>query len=318
MTISGKLRGENFRIPEHKATQEPSYEAELIQRISSIIAEKRAQTVGSGRSADVILLNIWPDKGDLKPWVVKQENRLTKEQEALGTSLTTELMAQDRAYSIVATTRAKNPELPLAKIPQPLSVLEHDSKHWMVMEYIPGETLFERALKVFLHNLNEDGDAQLNPETISHMRRDELIDTISEDEYRNLLPPRLVEDMNERGVEIGEEHFFFIANMANRYTKGPGKILTPLQFDKLNNTIQTLHKNGLWHRDLHPSNVQIMPDGDIAILDFGLSLQAERGTVPENGIYNVDLGDNFRQKSIQLPSDERMLETYQKIARKIK
>jgi|GEM_PF-5500920 len=319
MTISGELRGENFRPHERKEAKNISNgDRATIENIETIIRGKRANTVGSGRSADVILLDIWGDENGLTPWVIKQENRRTREQDALNTNLDHEFVTHDRAYTLIEAAKACHPEKVFAKIPKPLSTLVHEEKRWFVMEYVPGETLFERALKVFLLSHNQEADAMLNPEMIKHMHRDELIDTLSEDEYRNLLPPRLVEEMNNNQVEISEEHFFFIGNMANRSTKGPSRILSPEQQEKIENTINELHRNGIWHRDLHPSNVKLMPDGDVAILDFGLSLSTERAKIPERGVYTIDLGNNFQEKVLRLPSDEDMISTYQKISRKIK
>ncbi|MEK7183257.1 MAG: hypothetical protein AAB776_01340 [Patescibacteria group bacterium] len=319
MTISGELRGERFQPHERREAKNISNgDRATIENIETIIKDKRANTVGSGRSADVILLDIWAEETGLAPWVIKQENRRTREQDALGTTLDDEFITHDKAYSLIEAAKARHPEKIFAKIPKPLSTLTHEEKRWFIMEYVPGETLFERSLKVFLLTHNQDDDATLSPEIIKHMQRDELIDTLSEDEYRNLLPPRLVEEMNNNQVEISEEHFFFIGNMANKATKGPSRILTPEQQEKIENTISELHRHGIWHRDLHPSNVQLMPDGDVAILDFGLSLSTERGKIPERGVYTIDLSNNFQEKVLRLPSDEDMISTYQKISRKIK
>ena len=92
-------------------------------------------TVGSGRSADVTLLDIWEDS-TLKPWVIKQEVRRTPEQKLLDTTLDDELRYHDAAYRAIENAIAENPGKQFARIPKPLSLLKDETRQWLLMDYL--------------------------------------------------------------------------------------------------------------------------------------------------------------------------------------
>lgn len=322
MTISGELR-EMGRVMTEDKERKDSYflsesEKRTVKKIETIMKERGKEIVGSGRSADVFLLNIWEnaEKG-VTPWVIKQESRRTREQEILETSLEKEMYLQDKAHQIIERAEKDNPDKKYARIPKPLSLLMQEKKKWLIMEYIPGETLFERAMRQVLITYNED-NVLLSKEDIEAMSKEEMLDLLSSDEYRSLLPPRVLEELNNGG-ELDEQSFIYIGLLANRSTKGPSKILTLEQYEALENTLNELHKNRLWHRDLHASNIKLGPTGDMTILDFGLSTTRTEEEIREGkGLYTLDVGHAFHERVLRLPSDEGMLEQYQKIARKIR
>lgn len=319
-SISSELRGLEPREPYERtdAGLVSETERQQIEKIERIILDGRSDIVGSGRSADVILLDIWtPEKKGVTPWVIKQESRRTTEQNELNTTLKNEMVIQDRACRVIQAAQEKEPNKHFARIPKPLSLLEKAGKKWLIMEYIPGETAFERALRQVLLAYNED-EPQISKEKIFQMNKDDLVATLCEDEYRNLLPPRLLESLNHGG-ELDEQSFLFVALLANRATKGQSPVITGKQYEALKNTIDELHRNHIWHRDLHASNVQIEPDGSVAILDFGLAtLRSENEIREGKNVYAIDLGNMMQEKTLRLPSDEGMLEQYDKISRKVR
>jgi serine/threonine protein kinase len=321
MRTSGELREHRFSPERENPEKEIARtDDDVIEKIEEIFNEGRKDIVGSGRSADVVILDIWANVPEGKtPWVIKQENRRTREQESLNTSLENELRLQAKAYTVIERARAENPEKPFARVAEPLKILTQpkNGKKWLIMEFIEGESLFERAMRQVLLAYNED-EAGMPKENINKLKKDELIDLLSDDEYRNLLPPRILEELNNGG-ELDEQHFLPIALLANRVNKGASPVINATQYAALSNTISELHKHRLWHRDLHASNVQVEPNGNIALLDFGLSLERTPEEALEGtGIYTVDLGNAFHERVLRLPSDEDMLAQYEKVSRKIK
>lgn len=50
------------------------------------------------------------------------------------------------------------------------------------------------------------------------------------------------------------------------------------------------HSNGIYHRDLKPANVLRLENGEWAVSDFGLAVEAERGTTPLTSTFRAGLG----------------------------
>lgn len=285
-----------------------------IDRIETLFQENRTVVVGSGRSADVVILDIW-NNGTTKPWVVKQEVRRTREQKLLNTSLEGEMQLHDLAYLAVESAMEENPGKPFARIPKPLSLLKDTERQWLLMDYLPGDNLFVHTLRAHLLNFETDDEAK---ERIALMTRDELIVEITSDTFINTLPARLVQELSDGTLdELGEQHWRMIALGVNRSSKGPSVVFNARQHEALANTIDALHKAGIHHRDLHPGNVQILPDGSVGLLDFGLSTIAEKDGTKDKGLYTVDVGHEFDDKKVTLLADDECLKGFWDVARKI-
>lgn len=51
-----------------------------------------------------------------------------------------------------------------------------------------------------------------------------------------------------------------------------------------------IHSNGVYHRDLKPANVLRLENGEWAVSDFGLAVEAERGTTPLTSTLRAGMG----------------------------
>lgn len=227
-----------------------------------------------------------------------------------------ELRAQDRAFSIVEEARKQHPEKQFARIPRPYSYVRDEKSSWLIMECIDGETLFERALRTFIAS-HTDEHSPWTSDQLMTMRKDALVEAAMHAEIINLLPPRYLEEMNS-GAELDDEHFIGIALQANRFTRGASKVLSTEQFTALENTMQELHRNGLYHRDLHASNVMIDRENNVVVLDFGAAVIRSRQEVAQgSNVYTIKTEDDdgTRYRTI---TDENMLADFAKVARKVK
>lgn len=317
MTISGELRelGSNQRTVRERKDAGDITESDrtAINRIETMFKEAHWKPVGSGRSADVTVLDIW-EENTTQPWVIKAEQRRTREQELLGTSLEKELALHEAAYRALETARAANPEKSYGRIPKPLSLLRDETHQWLLMDYLPGDNLFVHTLRAHLLHFETEDDAR---EEIKTLQKDALLERLLSPTFINTLPARLVAELQDGVIEeIDEQHWRMIALGVNRMTKGPSVILTRNQYDTLRNTIEALHKAGIHHRDLHAGNIQILPDSTIGLMDFGLA-SLDKDETSEKGRYTVNVGHELEERKVALLPDNDALNHYWEVARKV-
>jgi len=274
--------------------------------------------IGDGRSGDVKMLTIDADSDLSKTWVLKIEREKTKEQEALNLTMRDELLLHSRAMDILVRARIANPDKLYADIPEIIGFMNEWEKPVLFIEYVEGNTLFERALKEFIITYtvddpdSDEGREEINE--IQEMTKEELIDRASEPDLVNVLPPRYRHEIQLEGGQLDENAFIGIALDVNRLTKGQSKIINEKQFEALTNTVKLLHAKGFHHRDLHASNIMIKPDGTVSIIDFGLSVDTR--ALETGSVYTENIGNAMQERYVKLMKDLEMLETYYKVARK--
>ena len=319
---SGEIRSRvaQFRETDIRSETLSPDEQLIVAEIRKRYNAGRGIHVGEGRSGLVVTIDGWTEQAEhqgLKPWVIKSEQRLTPEQRALGLNLKKEAELQTTAHRIISEAQTRRPDLKFADIPS-VHQLFYDTEtepqtRWLIMDYVEGETLFERALKQFLIHATDTSEADVH-----NLKKDDLLTLVLDDSVINLLPPRYVAALNGLGeeqlTELNEEQFIGIALEANRYSRDTSPVISANQYEQIKNTIQALHASGFHHRDLHSSNIIIQPDGNVAIIDFGLSLHDAQKT--RDSVYTQTQESFFAAQTIRLPADLTMLDQYYKIARK--
>lgn len=249
-------------------------EQKVVDAIEARIREGGASLVGSGRSADVVILDIWDDAqaSSHQPWVIKQEHTRTDPQELLDISLTDEMVLQEKAFHCIHTTMqratsAHGATESYARIPLPLSIFTDQQRRWFIMEYIRGDTLFERALKVYLHAIHGHDEqllvTQKRPELLSLLQRTTEYTAMSPD------TKACIEDSIYLGQPIDERIF---PHLLKDLHAAQQTLLPVAHVLALRQSLTALHHAGIYHRDLHPSNILLEPNGGVAIIDFGLAV----------------------------------------------
>ena len=66
--------------------------------------------------------------------------------------------------------------------------------------------------------------------------------------------------------------------LADRIAEGPIPVDEALPIAKqIAEALEAAHEAGVIHRDLKPANIKVKDDGNVKVLDFGLSRQAKPG-----------------------------------------
>lgn len=302
-------------------------EQEMVAAIERRIALGDFHTIGQGRSADVYKLDIWDEPEveqlGLRPWVIKSELRPTLQKTAVGNTLETEMLLQQTAHDIIAAAQEQSPDLPFARIPKPISLFCDTERQWLLMEYMEGDTLFERAVRAWVMRFRDPSfvDERDEPDgpPLHAWHRDRLIRALQDNDLAPMLPqrPGPVDPAAERDVD--EQVFPGLALVARRERADVhGEefgILTPRQFQALKNTLVALHKAGFWHRDVHPSNVVLLEADEVALIDFGLSLhdpeRLRRSVDPHDRLYELESAFGM----VLLPKDDQLLPILDKLTR---
>lgn len=308
-------------------------ERSVVANMAEYIDRHAYNVVGTGRSARVMELDMWnelpEDRAGAKSWVIKEEVTAELAQRELGITMEDEFRLQAIAWRIIQLAREQYPDKPFAHIPEPLALfymgddVETAKPQWIAMEKVEGDTLFNRVLREFLLEYVMESER----EEVMEMDKEDLLDRINNGQELSAIPGlygRVNALPPERPQLVDENDFRKFENHVNTYIyrRSDRTVLTQEQYIALHNTMTALHRAKFHHRDLHPSNIFVRPDGTVSLIDFGASVHKPQGAIireggeREGGIYDIDIGNMFGSKRIRLPVDDQWMKNYCEAARR--
>jgi tRNA A-37 threonylcarbamoyl transferase component Bud32 len=82
--------------------------------------------------------------------------------------------------------------------------------------------------------------------------------------------------------------------------------------DKIRLKKNLLHRNNIFHNDLHDENIMVITDGtlDIRIIDFGMALSSKTVLLKEKLYDNSSLNSIFERRKLIKPASELLLYYY--------
>ncbi len=253
-------------------------EATLLSAIERELQQGRYSLLGEGNAAHVVALDRDEQAHDPAPWVIKKikikPGVTSNELHTSSEELIHEMEMQELAFRLVEHARIRTPEKPFASVPRPIALLIDEAQLYMVMDRIPGETLYDRAARVWLRQFFLSDKAlgeTYNFKDFDNWPAKKVWDIIKGETFVFALPGSVSDNL--LGRQRGTPRMFFdlasAARNSDRDTVYP--IVTPEQTAMVANTVECWNGAGFLHRDLHGANVMMHPDGHVSILDFGTS-----------------------------------------------
>ncbi len=251
----------------------------MQQQIESAFADHRYRSVGEGSTGHVRIISK-KDSGGETPWVVKTRIAEPPSHATTKRTFKTEWQMHQQAYTLITDAAEKAPGQ-FTRIPKPIGTLESATSHQSILEYIEGETLFERALRFLLLRYAASEEDEQN---IATGNREELVNLAVSENYIDIFSSETQNDIRfalrqpSRTIPaLTEEHFEeIVAAGGKRNNEIP--LLSHKQHRQLERTIALLHANTISHADFHPSNIMMQKDGTMVIIDFGLSRKVTTST----------------------------------------
>jgi tRNA A-37 threonylcarbamoyl transferase component Bud32 len=234
-----------------------------------------------------------------------------------------EFAMQSQAHAIMADNKSSD----FAEIPEPLLYHEAEIKseetkdrlrqeglkivsdkiEILLMDYIEGEDLAEN---LYREVVKHHPDLKFLRDEAERLKLNDLHGYVSS--YLGFKRPggkHLDEGMKNFEKEIVHNQN---AERIIKFLRAKGYTMDPMILAKIKNTLERLHANNLFHRDLHERNIMLTydPDGKlekVTIVDFGSAIKVE-GDIRGQDIYDLDTDK-------KLVSDEMILRRYEPLAK---
>ncbi len=247
---SGELRGDKERM---------KMENELLEEFLKITDQK---LVGHGTVGEIYCYT--SDKA--KAEVVTKVDKSGSPRHPLQNSLRVEFEMQKDAWRRVKKWQELYPKVEFATVPKPVAFLRaDDGREAIVMERVRGKNLWHLALENYIrtnaeHFKKEAGVDLKEIEQACEAGEDGIVDFLFQ------RAPGRLRDLFVRGENKTIEQEVW----RECYRKGSA-IITPEQFSKILKFTLMAKREKFYHRDFHSRNVMIGDDGEVYVIDFGLS-----------------------------------------------
>ncbi len=289
-------------------------ESAILDGLEAEILGGNFQFLGEGNFASVMVLdrsryNSGPEGGSVEGQVVVKRLKVPEgisriRRETMVELLRVEMHMQEHARRLIILAREREAEVAqregrppkeFAFVPRPVALMHGNKEILMVMDRVPGMTLFQKAAKEWLNGVLGE-DFVESAEDIKRVMRQSMSDERAERFVARVAPEGVrIGDMPPAMAEkriYGSDVISVLPNslLNNAVWKDPATpvmflqlamaarqmrvdeefpIVSPEQTEAVKNSIKVLNNGGLLHGDLHGNNVMQQPDGKMAIIDFG-------------------------------------------------
>jgi tRNA A-37 threonylcarbamoyl transferase component Bud32 len=279
-----RVRLSPFERPEMKIEDKKR----VLNAFTEAFLDKSHQTrLGAGTTAEVMANNSDPA---LKKFVSKFAYA-DRPHHGILNNLETEFEQQLNAWRMTEGWKTKYPKAPRVRVPEPIGYVRKDDNEVLVMERVRGKTLWRLLMENYLRT---EGIA-------SGQLSDRDADDLAQHPDDSYVEDFLIRRTNMAQYYQQGRHKEIEKTMWDNCYRKQSAIVTEDQFKAIQTFAALSKREKFWHRDFHPKNVMISDNGDVFVIDFGLSTQG----MDESDAMNIE---NFGQEIMMTAGYEGLIE----------
>ncbi|MFA5854267.1 MAG: phosphotransferase [Patescibacteria group bacterium] len=260
----------------------------VLNAFTETFLDKSNQTrLGAGTTAEVMANNLDPALSKF----VSKFAYADRPHHGILNDLETEFEQQLNAWRMTEGWKTKYPKAPRVRVPEPIGYVREGDNEVLVMERVRGKTLWRLLMENYLRT-----------EGIASGR---LTERDAEDLAQHP-DDSYVEDFLIRRTDMAQyyqhgRHKEIEKTMWDNCYRKQSAIVTEDQFKAIQAFAALSKREKFWHRDFHPKNVMISDNGDVFVIDFGLSTQG----MDEKDAMHIE---NFGQEIMMTAGYEGLIE----------
>ena len=279
-----RVRLSPFERPEMKLEDKKR----VMNAFTEAFLDKSHQTrVGAGTTAEIMVNALDPALNKF----VSKFAYANRPHHGVLNNLETEFEQQLHAWRMTENWKTKYPKAPRVRVPEPIGYMREDDNEVLVMERVRGKTLWRLLMENYLRT---EGIAS------GHLSERDA-DDLSHDPDDHHIEEFLIHRTDIAQYYQQGRHKEIEKIMWDTCYRKQSAIVTEEQFKAIQTFAVLSKREKFWHRDFHPKNVMIGDDGDVFIIDFGLSAQG----MDEKDAMNIE---NFGQEIMMTAGYEGMIE----------
>ncbi len=175
--------------------------------------------------------------------------------------LETEFDMQLRAWQMVNGWAEKYPKAPRVHVPEPIGYARKEDKEAIVMERVPGKTLWRLLMENYLRTegVASGHVSERDIEDLTTHPDDALIEDV-------LIKRTPMANLYQQG-----RHKDIEKTLWDNCFRKQSAIVSEEQFKAIQTFAVLAKREKFWHRDFHSKNVMLADDGRTFVIDFGLT-----------------------------------------------